>query len=49
MVRDGHVDDPTAVVREDDEHEQERIGESGHDEEVSGHDLAGVVGQEGAP
>ena len=49
MVGDGHVDDPSAVVREDNEHEQEPIGESGYDEEVSGHDLAGVVGQEGAP
>jgi len=44
MVGDGHVDDPSAVVRKDDEHEQESMGERGYHEEVSGHNLARVVG-----
>jgi hypothetical protein len=33
MVGDGHVEDSSAVVREDDEHEQEPVGDGGYHEE----------------
>ena len=45
MVRDGHVHDPSAVVREDDEHEQQPERDRRHDEEVGGDDLARVIGR----
>ena len=49
MVGDGHVDDPSTGVREDDEHEQESIRDGWDDDEIDGHDLADMVGQEGSP
>jgi hypothetical protein len=49
MVGDGDVADPSLVVREDDEHEQQPVGDRWHDEEIGSHDLADVVGQERSP
>jgi hypothetical protein len=49
MVGDRDVDDPSPVMREDDEHEQEPVGDRRHDEEIGSHDLADVVGQERSP
>jgi hypothetical protein len=49
MVGDGDVDDPSTVVREDDEHEQQPVGHRWHDEEIGSHDLVDVVGQERSP
>ena len=49
MVGDGDVHDPSPVVREDDEHEQEPVGDRWHDEEVGRHDLTDVVGEERSP
>ena len=49
MVGDGDVDDPSPVVREEDEHEQQPVGDGGHDEEIGRHDLVDLVGQERAP
>ena len=48
MVGDGDVDDPSPVVREDDEHEQQPVGDPWHDEEIGSHDLADLVGQDSA-
>jgi hypothetical protein len=36
-------------VREDHEYEQQSERDRRDDEEVSGHDLAGVIGEEGPP
>ena len=49
MVGDGHVNDPSTLVREDDEHEEQPERDGRHDEEVGGHDLARVVGEERSP
>ena len=49
MLGDRHVDDPSTVVREDDEHEEQPERDGRHDEEVGGHDLARVVRQERSP
>ena len=49
MLGDRHVDEPSAIVREDDEHEEQPERDRRHDEEVGGHDLAGVVGEERPP
>ena len=49
MVGDGDVDDPSPVVREDDEYKQQAAGHRWHDEEVGSHDLADRVGQEASP
>jgi hypothetical protein len=49
MVGDGDVDDPSPVVREDDEHEQQPVRDRWHDEEIGCHDLADMVGQESSP
>jgi hypothetical protein len=49
MVGDGDVDDPSPAVREDDEDEQQPVGDRWHDEEIGGHDLADLVGQERSP
>jgi hypothetical protein len=45
MFRDGHVDDPTTVVLEHHEHKEQPKDDSRHDEEIGGHDLAGVIGE----
>jgi hypothetical protein len=37
--------DPSPIVREDDEREQQPVGDRGHDEEIGSHDLADIVGQ----
>jgi len=44
-----HVDDLSAVVREDHEDEEQPERDRRHDEEVGGHDLACVIGQKRAP
>ena len=49
MLGDGDVDDPSPVVREDDEHEQQPVGDGWHDEEIGRHDLADMAGQERSP
>ena len=49
MLGDRHVDEPTTVVREDDEHEEQPERDRRHDEEVGGHDLVRVVREEGPP
>ena len=49
MVGDGNVDDPSPVVREDDEHEQQPVGDRWHNEEIGSHDLADMGGQERSP
>jgi hypothetical protein len=49
MRGDRHVDDPSAVVGEEDEHEEQPECHRRYDEEVGGHDLACVIGEKGAP
>jgi hypothetical protein len=49
MVGHGHVNDPSPLVGEDDEHEEHPEGDGRHDEEVDGHDLARVVREERSP
>jgi len=49
MVGDSDVNDPSPVVREDDEHEQPPVGDGWHDEEIGSHDLADIGGQERSP
>ncbi len=47
----GHRDvhDPSPIVGEDDEHEEQSEGDGRHDEEVGRHDLVGVIREERAP
>ena len=49
MTRHGDMNDPATLVREDDEHEQQPVRGRRDDEEIGGHDLLDVIGQEGAP
>ena len=49
MVRDVDMDEFTAVVAQDDEHEEQTEGEGGHEEEVDSNDVPGVRGEKGAP
>ena len=49
MVGHGHVNDPSPLVGEDDEHEEHPEGDGRHDEEVDGPDLARVVREERSP
>jgi hypothetical protein len=49
MCADRHVNEPPTVVRQDDEHEEPPEGDRRDDEQVGGHDLAGVIGQERSP
>ena len=49
MLGDRRVDNPSTVVREDHEYEEQPEGDRRHDEEVGGHDLARVIGEEGSP
>jgi hypothetical protein len=49
VLGDGDVDDPSAVVRQDDEHEEQPERDRRNDEEVSSHDLARVGGEERPP
>ena len=46
---DRHVGDSSTVMRDDHEHEQQSERDRRHDEEVGGHDLARVIGEEGPP
>jgi hypothetical protein len=46
MVGDRYVNEPSTVVREDDQHEKQPERDGRHDERVSGHDLVRVAGQE---
>jgi|RhiMethySRZTD1v2_1073278.scaffolds.fasta_scaffold147269_3 hypothetical protein len=43
MFGDRHVHDPSTVVREDHEYEEQPEGDRRHDEEVGGHDQARVI------
>ena len=49
MIGDRHVNDLSAVVLEDHEDKEQAERDGRHDEEVCGHDLARVIGEEGAP
>ena len=49
MVGYGDVDDPSPVVRQDDEHEQPPVGDRRHNEEIGRHDLADLAGEERSP
>ena len=49
MVGHGDVNDSSPLVREDDEHEQQLVGDCWHDEEIGSHDLADMVGQKSSP
>jgi hypothetical protein len=49
MFGDRHVNDPSTVVREDDQDEQQPERDRRHDEQISGHNLARVVGEERPP
>jgi len=49
MLGDRHMHDPSAFVREDDEHEQQPERDRRHDEEIGSHDLARVIRQKRAP
>jgi hypothetical protein len=43
--RHRHVDDLSAVVRENDQREEQPEGHRRYDEEVGGHDLTRVIGE----
>ena len=49
MFGDRHVEDPSTVVREDHEYEEQPDGDRWPDEEVGGHDPARVIRQKRAP
>ena len=49
MLGDRYVDDLSAVVREDDEDEEQPEGDRRYNEEVGGHDLARVIGEKRPP
>lgn len=49
MVRDSHMNDASPLVRQDHQDEQETARRGRHDEEIRGHELADVVGQERTP
>jgi hypothetical protein len=49
MRRDGDMHDSPALVREEDEHEEHAIRGSWNDEQIGGHDLPDMIGQEGPP
>jgi hypothetical protein len=49
MLGDGHVNDSSTVVREDDEYEKQPERDRWQDEEVRGYDLARVIRQKRAP
>jgi hypothetical protein len=49
MLGDRRMDDPSAFVREDYEHEQPPERDRRHDKEISSHDLARVIRQKRAP
>jgi len=49
VLGDRDVDDPSAVVRQDYEHEEQPECDRRYDEEVSGHNLARVIGEKRPP
>jgi hypothetical protein len=49
MRGDRHVDNSAAVVRQNDQCEQEAVRDGGYDEQVGGHDLARVIGEKRPP
>jgi hypothetical protein len=49
MGRDRHVDDAASFVRQDDQHEEEPVRRSWHDEEIGCHDLAALIREKRAP
>jgi hypothetical protein len=46
---DRGVDDASTVMPQDHQHEEEPERDCGHDEQVGGHDLAGVIREERPP
>jgi len=46
---DRDVHDPSPLVREDDEHEEQAVGHGRYHEEVGRHHLTDVIRQERAP
>jgi hypothetical protein len=49
MGGDRHMHQATPVQRQDDQDEQQAVSHSGHDEEIGGHDLRGMIREEGPP
>ena len=49
MFGDRRVDDLSAVVRQDDEDEEQPEGYRRYDEEIGGHDLARMIGEKCPP
>ena len=49
MCGDRHVDDPSAVVREDDENEEQPECDGRYYEKIGGHDLTPVIGEKRPP
>jgi len=49
MIGYRDMDDPSTVVCEDHEDKEQPKGGRVHDEQVRGHDLARVIGEEGPP
>jgi hypothetical protein len=49
MVRNVDMDEFTAVMSQDDEHEEQAEGEGRHEEEVDSGDVPGMSGEKGAP
>ena len=49
MLGDRDVGNPSTVVGEDDEYEEQPEGDRWHDEEVGGHELARVIREKRPP
>ena len=49
MLGDVEMDNPPAVVREQDEDEEDSAGEGGYGEEAYRHQRGDVIGQKGPP
>jgi hypothetical protein len=49
MVGDVEMDNPTAVVREQDEDEEDSAGDGRYREEIDRHQRADMIRQKGAP
>jgi threonine dehydrogenase-like Zn-dependent dehydrogenase len=49
MGSDRHMHQATPLQRQDDQYEQQAVSHGWHDEEIGGHDLCGVIREEGPP
>jgi hypothetical protein len=49
MRGDRDVSDATTLMGEDDQHEQQSIRDGRHDQEIGGHDLIDMIGEERPP